>query len=240
MARVLVIEDDEVTLETTALLLRSAGYVVRGAASGSAGLDEIRQRVYDVVLADLSLGDMTAIDLLDRMQEAGAVVPVIVMTGFGTIATAVEAMRRGAVDYAEKPLIGDDLIRKIEQGLAHAAASRRTSSEPHAHAATRWALAVAGVLDARVDVRTTGQWARADKWLQRCPGQSDPCATRFVTGRVTQGSLAPAVGVAARLRRARRVQGQARWRGVPRLRSGRPGRGGARRRAGRYANGAGV
>jgi FixJ family two-component response regulator len=174
MARVLLIEDDDVTLQTSALLLRVAGYDVVTASSGRDGLEKALAHPCDVILADLALGDMTAIDLLDHFRVVGLDVPVVVITGIGTIQSAVEAMRRGAVDFAEKPLIGDELIDKVELGLTHAAA-RRDRAPAHAHAADRWASAVVGLLSSRVDVRTTGQWARTIKvsastlrtWCQR-------------------------------------------------------------------------
>jgi DNA-binding response OmpR family regulator len=90
----------------------------------------------------------------------GRIVPVVVATGFGTIETAVAAMRRGAVNYVLKPLIGDDLIQQVDLGLAHAA-STSIAAHPHAHAATRWAQAVADFIGAREDARTLGQWARS-------------------------------------------------------------------------------
>jgi FixJ family two-component response regulator len=162
MPRVLLIEDDLVTLNTSALLLRVAGYDVLTATSGREGLDQAQIHACDVILADLSLGDMTAIDLLDGFRALGIDVPVVVITGLGTIDLAVKAMRRGAVDFAEKPLIGDELIDKVELGLAHGAA-RLDGGPPHAHAADRWASAVVALLGSRVDVRTTGQWARVVK-----------------------------------------------------------------------------
>jgi FixJ family two-component response regulator len=174
MPRVLLIEDDDVTLKTSALLLRVAGYEVVTASSGTDGLEKAQAHPCDVILADLALGDMTAIDLLDRFRVFGVDAPVVVITGMGTIDMAVEAMRRGAVDFAEKPLIGDDLIDKVEFGLTCGLA-RVDGEPPHAHAADRWALAVVALLASRVDVRTTGQWARAVKvststlrvWCQR-------------------------------------------------------------------------
>lgn len=206
MAVVLVIEDDEVTLETSTLLLRAAGYEVATAASGREGLARLRAGGCDMVLADLALGDMSAIDLLDRMHEDGIDVPVVVITGLGSIELAVKAMRRGAVDFAEKPLIGDDLIEKVELGLAHAKARSEPDTQ-HSHAAERWAGAVVALLRSRVDVRTTGQWARAINvssstlrtWCQRA-------------GVGTRESL-----VLARLLRAVHLSRQRPWRPAQRL-----------------------
>jgi len=95
------------------------------------------------------------------MAQAGLAAPVVVIAGLGTIDSAVEAMRRGAVDYAVKPLIGDDFLERVERGLTHAAAKRTRRFEPHAHAAARWADAVVALTESHTDVRTIGQWARA-------------------------------------------------------------------------------
>lgn len=161
MARLLVLDDDSLTLDTWSWVLRDAGHDVETAASGRLGLEAVRTGNYELVLADLFLGDMTAIELLDQMNAAGIVVPVIVTTGFGTIETAVAAMRRGAVNYVTKPLIGDDLIRQVDLGLAWRTVPAATPGASHPHAAARWAQAVVGLLRAREDVRTLGQWGRS-------------------------------------------------------------------------------
>ena len=160
MRRVLIIEDNATTLQSCAQLLRLEGYHVGTAASGRAGLEELHARPYDLVLADLFLGDMTAIDVLDRMREAAIDVLVVVMTGHGAIESAVDAMRHGAVDYALKPLIGEEFLERVELGL-HGANPHASRVRADPDAATRWAGAVVGLLRARADVRTTGQWARA-------------------------------------------------------------------------------
>jgi DNA-binding response OmpR family regulator len=160
MARLLVLDDDPLTLETWTWMLRDAGHEVDTAPSGAAAEDVLRSQRYDVILADLYLGDITAIDLLDRMRDAGRAMPLIVVTGLASIETAVAAMRHGAINYALKPLIGDELLQQIELALRHTAA-RTSEPAPHDHAARRWAEAVAGVLSARQDPRTVGQWARA-------------------------------------------------------------------------------
>jgi DNA-binding response OmpR family regulator len=160
MDRILLIDDDPLTLETWAYMLRDAGYDVATAASGRLGLEVLGERPCDLVIADLLLGDMTALDLLDQVHAARLCVPVIVATGFASIQTAVAATRRGAVNYVVKPLIGEDLIQQVELGLA-ASPQRQDAVAPHDHAAARWARTVVGLLSSRYDARTLGQWARS-------------------------------------------------------------------------------
>lgn len=160
MARLLVLDDDLYTLESWAALLRDAGHDVDTFVSARRGIEALRGNHYDLVLADLFLADGDALELLEQIRETGRRVPVIIATGFGTIETAVAAMKRGATNYVLKPLVGDDLIRQIEFGLAEAA-FKNARQVPHAHAAVKWAQAVVGLLEAREDTRTLGQWARS-------------------------------------------------------------------------------
>jgi hypothetical protein len=89
------------------------------------------------------------------------VVPVVVVTGFGSIGTAVEAMHLGAVDYAEKPLIGDDLLERIVRGLESSPArSDRATLQQLSPASIRWARLVIRVVDSPTDIRSVDDCAR--------------------------------------------------------------------------------
>ena len=133
--------------------------------TGREGLARLAEEPPDVVLADLRLPDMSAIDVLRQLQMGSFHPPFVVVTGFGSTASAVEAMRLGATDFIEKPLIGEELIRVVEQALpASASASRpyRQPSElaPEAHAAGRWVRAIVPVLQATSDPKTIRAWSR--------------------------------------------------------------------------------
>lgn len=162
MARILLVEDNLQTLEIYGVLLTRAGYVVGLAPTLREGLDQARAQPFDLALVDLLLPDGTAIDLLGALKRDRITLPVIVVTGAGSLETAVEAMREGAIDYAVKPLIGDDLLAKIEWGLRHAAGKNPPTIPPeaYAHAATRWAALVVAILSAPTDIRTNREWAR--------------------------------------------------------------------------------
>ncbi len=162
MARILVIEDNPHTLETYAAVLRAAAYDVELAATAQEGLARARPQAYDLALVDLFLPDGTAIDLLATLARGRVPLPVIVVTGEASLETAVEAMRQGAIDYAVKPLIGDDLIAKVEWGLRYSATRAVPPIPPDAysHTATRWAAMVVTLLSAPIDVRTVVELAR--------------------------------------------------------------------------------
>jgi YesN/AraC family two-component response regulator len=115
MPRVLVVDDDPGTRETFDVILRLAGFEVSIAATGRDALDVARQCGADLILADLRLPDITGVDVLKALRAEQVEVPVVIMTAFGSIRSAVEALKLGAADYVEKP-IDDvalvDLVRR--------------------------------------------------------------------------------------------------------------------------------
>ena len=107
-ARLLVADDDRDVLEALRLLLRGEGYEVETAASPNAIVSSVSTSDFDALLMDMNYtrdttGGMEGLDLLGRLQRLDATLPVIVMTAWGSIEGAVEAVRRGARDYIEKP-----------------------------------------------------------------------------------------------------------------------------------------
>jgi two-component system response regulator HydG len=120
MSRILVIDDDESVRESMDRMLRSAGYTVHTAATGEAGLDLARGGAFDVILSDMRMPGISGVDVLKRLREYRVDSSFIVMTGFGTVDTAVEAMKLGAVDFVQKPFFRDELLMRVR-----AAAERR-------------------------------------------------------------------------------------------------------------------
>ncbi len=113
MTRVLVVDDQRGLRRSLCLLLQKAGFAADEAASGRAALHAMEEAAYDAVVADLRLDDMTGIDLLKEVRRNAANLPVIIITAYGTIESAVEAMRLGAFDYLAKPFSETDIIEKI-------------------------------------------------------------------------------------------------------------------------------
>lgn len=165
-ARILLIDDDPGTLGGYEGVLRQAGFEVAAAQSGREALEIARHRSFDLILVDLRLPDLSGLDVMRLLREQQGDVAFVVVTGFGTTQSAVEAMRLGAADYVEKPLIGDDLIGAVERGLARRRAPLRkpepvTLERPEAHAYARWADAVVRVIESPTDPKTLVDWGRA-------------------------------------------------------------------------------
>lgn len=114
--RLLVVEDKEALRKMMTLALKSEGYSVRAVGDVSAAVSHAEDAdSFDLVLTDLRLPDGTGIDVLKAFKADGRTVPVVVMTAFGSIGTAVEAMKLGAVDFLEKPVELDELFPLVEQ-----------------------------------------------------------------------------------------------------------------------------
>ena len=166
MSRVLLIDDDLGTLEAWGGILRVAGFDVLIAECGREGVKLALKGEPDVILADLRLPDMSGVELLSQLRDQQLTVPVVLVTGFGTIQSAVDAIKLGAVDYVEKPLIGDEIVQAVKLGLsAHPPHRMERSavdaSDPEAHAASRWANAVVRMLNVPRDPKTIPGWGRA-------------------------------------------------------------------------------
>jgi two-component system, LuxR family, response regulator FixJ len=112
-----VVDDDEGQRESLAFLLRSAGIEVRSFESAKAFLDVLPGAAPGCVITDVRMPDMSGIELLRRLKELKIGVPVIVITGHGDIALAVEAMKIGATDFFEKPFNDDLLVASVRAAL---------------------------------------------------------------------------------------------------------------------------
>ncbi len=99
----LVIDDDKTFRDATCLLIDGEGHYAEGARSGEAGLLELKEGKFDAVLLDLNLGAEKGLDILEQMLKRRPNLPVVMFTAQGSVKNAVEAMRRGAVDFLEKP-----------------------------------------------------------------------------------------------------------------------------------------
>jgi DNA-binding NtrC family response regulator len=123
--RVLVVDDDGSMCDMLVSDLGEAGFEVSARTSASAALDALAAAEVDAVVTDLNMPGMNGIELCERIVAAQADVPVIVITAFGSIETAVAAIRAGAYDFVTKPLEVDALVLALERALQH----RRLRSE---------------------------------------------------------------------------------------------------------------
>jgi DNA-binding NtrC family response regulator len=116
---VLVVEDQDSARESLAELLRGEGYEVHEAGDGDSAKDLISKLDLDVVLTDLMMPGADGIDVLKHARNVSPQTLIMLMTGHASVETAVEALRLGAQDYLLKPLIFEDVLRKVERLISH-------------------------------------------------------------------------------------------------------------------------
>ncbi len=124
-----IIDDDEAVRQSLEFLLKTAGIAVSGFESAKAFLDVLPEIRFGCVVTDVRMPEITGIDLLKRLKEVRPEIPVIVITGHGDIALAVEAMKIGAVDFLEKPFDDDHLLAAVRSALDKEADSVKRNAE---------------------------------------------------------------------------------------------------------------
>jgi DNA-binding NtrC family response regulator len=103
MANILIIDDEKAIRKTLTEILSFEGYKLEEAADGEEGLRKYREKTYDVVLCDIKMPKIDGLDFLQKAVEINADVPIIMISGHGNIETAVEAVKKGAYDFIQKP-----------------------------------------------------------------------------------------------------------------------------------------
>jgi response regulator RpfG family c-di-GMP phosphodiesterase len=116
-ARVLVVDDEKVIREILSEFLTMEGYVVRSVEDGEDALTELRMRPYDMVISDLKMPKVGGLQLLEQIALEKLNVLTVIMTGFGTVETAIEAMKKGAYDYILKPFKVEEVVHVVQRGL---------------------------------------------------------------------------------------------------------------------------
>ncbi len=116
-SRVLIVDDQRNMRTTTALVLRQAGYDVAEAESGEAALSRLLAEPFDVVLTDLKMAPLDGLAVLRGALDISPTTQVIVMTGYGTVESAVAAMQQGAHDYLSKPFKEEELLVRVQRAL---------------------------------------------------------------------------------------------------------------------------
>jgi len=121
---VLIIDDEPAHRLMVRVVLGDAGFKVLEADNGPAGLAAVRTRPVDVILLDMRMPGMSGQEVLQRLQESGSCPPVIMLTAFGSVGNAVEAMKAGAWDYLTKPTDNDELLAVVQKACDHARLTR--------------------------------------------------------------------------------------------------------------------
>jgi len=116
-ARILVIDDEEIVLDSCTEILRGEGYQLTTASDGTRGLALLKEFRPDVVVVDLKMPGLSGFDVLERIRSIDATVVAIVITGYATVSSAVEAMKRGAYDFLPKPFTPEEFRLIIRRGV---------------------------------------------------------------------------------------------------------------------------
>ncbi|MHC4131652.1 MAG: sigma-54-dependent transcriptional regulator [Planctomycetota bacterium] len=114
---ILIVDDDRIILDSLCIFLKEEGYDTQGVETLKEAFDCLQNRNYSLVITDLNLPDGNGFELLDIINNDHSQTVVITITGYGTIESAVQAIKRGAYDYLTKPIIDDDLRLAVERAL---------------------------------------------------------------------------------------------------------------------------
>jgi DNA-binding NtrC family response regulator len=125
---VLVIEDEELKRRTVVDALADAGYEVRGTGDGTEGFQLLRDEFWDVALVDLKLPGMDGMTILAKARQVRPETSIVMMTAYGSVQTAVEAMRAGAYDFLTKPFTTDELLLKLDRLFEYRAKSSENAA----------------------------------------------------------------------------------------------------------------
>jgi len=113
--KVLVAEDEEITLKHLTHALQKEGYVTIGTQNGQDAFQQIESGQFDLLITDIRMPGLSGMELLDKIKERQTDMEVIVITGFGSIDSVIEAMKKGAYDYVTKPFNLDELLLKVKK-----------------------------------------------------------------------------------------------------------------------------
>jgi DNA-binding NtrC family response regulator len=116
---ILVVDDDDSVRVTLGAVLSDAGHSVSLSATGSEALARLRRREFDVVLADLHLDDMDGLRILQQVRRRWPETVSLILTGYASVDSAIEALRAGAYDYLCKPCPADELLLTVQRATDH-------------------------------------------------------------------------------------------------------------------------
>jgi DNA-binding NtrC family response regulator len=117
--RILIVDDEHVVRDSLGKWFTSEGYTARPTAGAREALEEIQHAEYDIALIDIKMPGMDGMELQARLKEADPELTVIIMTGYASVDTAVQALKRGAYDYITKPVDPDELSHLVANALEH-------------------------------------------------------------------------------------------------------------------------
>ncbi|MFO0754497.1 MAG: sigma-54 dependent transcriptional regulator [Thermodesulfovibrionales bacterium] len=135
-ASLLIVDDEEGMRKSLSILFKKEGYQVYQAESGKAALEYLAGQKFDLVVTDLCMDAVSGTDVLHSIRENRIPVPVIIMTAYGTIESAVSAMKAGACDYITKPFEYEEILHRAERAIGQAETEREMNRMSRARAAS--------------------------------------------------------------------------------------------------------
>ncbi|MBN8554232.1 MAG: sigma-54-dependent Fis family transcriptional regulator [Deltaproteobacteria bacterium] len=113
--KVLIVDDESGMRHMLSVLLEREGYHIDSAQDGKEGLEKIKLNTYDLVLCDIRMPEMDGLTFLESTKNLNRSIPVIMMSAFGNVDTAIEAMKKGAYDYVSKPFKADEILLRLQR-----------------------------------------------------------------------------------------------------------------------------
>ena len=117
--RVLIIDDEDAVRSSLKMIFEYEGYETLQAANGAVGLKLAEQEAPDLVFLDVRMPQLDGLDVLKRLKEKDPALPVVILSGHGTVKTAVEAVKLGAFDFIEKPPDSERILIAARNALGH-------------------------------------------------------------------------------------------------------------------------
>jgi len=195
--RVLIVDDEKFIRDILADFLGMEGYSVRTAEDGAAALQELTHAHYDLIISDLKMPRMGGIELLEAIGQAAPNALTVIMTGFGTVETAIDAMKRGAYDYILKPFKVEEVIHVVQRGLEKQRLSAENLRLKEALSLYKVSEAIAASLSLDEVLATVGDTAiheiqgdLVSTWLDDGEGSWFE-RQRLVASRAQRGSVTP-------------------------------------------------
>ncbi|WP_420266576.1 PAS domain S-box protein [Candidatus Magnetominusculus dajiuhuensis] len=115
--KILVVDDDKSLLKSSTAILKAEGYDVDAEPESKAALERILTGKYDLIVSDIKMPDMTGLELIAEIRKIGFEQPIILMTAYAELPTAIDAIRKGAYDFLLKPFKPEDFISAVERGM---------------------------------------------------------------------------------------------------------------------------
>ncbi len=156
---VLIVDDDDSVVEMFTAVIVSLGVHVVSARDGRQALAAAHRSVFNLWLLDIHLPDLHGLDVARQLRAEGFRTPFIVVSGYATVQTAVEATKLGALTVLEKPVRLEELRRVVSAAVASTALDRLMFSEPHTPF-ERWCNFLIRLITSEHDLKTDGRWAR--------------------------------------------------------------------------------